>query len=176
MYIPFRSFHQKHTIKNIVWGELKRYVRYNTEKNKKFKKLRCRFFHRLRNRGFKKYVLSKLFQHVTYSQRDKLLNTELPLPNVCEPLTIQEAETRIILDGEAAYSLSQGDEATSDPLDFNPRTSTFLNATNSINSNSKIAQGNTRILGHHLGSTSTEGRVSFRQATRLFHIKNMAKC
>ena len=105
---------------------------------------------------------------------DKLLNTELSLPNICEPLTIQEAEMRIILDGEAAYSLSQGDEATSDPLDFNPRTSTFLNATNSINSNSKIAQGNTRILGHHLGSTSTEGRVSFRQATRLFHIKNMA--
>ena len=103
-------------------------------------------------------------------------NIELPLPNVCEPLTIQEAETRIILDGEAAYSLSQGDKATSDPLDFNPRTNTFLNATNSINSNSKIAQGNTRILGHHLGSTSTEGRVSFRQATRLFHIKNMAKC
>ena len=125
---------------------------------------------------FKKYVHTKLFQHVTYSQRDKLLNTQLPLPNVRELLTIQEAETRIILDEEAAYSLSQGDEATFDPLDFNPRTSTFLNATNSINSNSKIAQGNTRILGHHLGSTSTEGRVSFRQATRLFHIKNMAKC
>ena len=107
MYIPFRSFHQKHTIKNIVWGELKRYMRYNTEE-KIFKKLRCQFFHRLRNRGFKKYVLSKLFQHVTYSQRDKLLNTELPLPNVCEPLTIQEAETRIILDGEAAYICRKG--------------------------------------------------------------------
>ena len=80
MYIPFRSFHQKHTIKNIVWGELKRYVRYNTEE-----------------KNFKKYVLSKLFQHVTYSQRDKLLNTELPLPNVCEPLTIQEAERTILL-------------------------------------------------------------------------------
>ena len=175
MCIPFRSFHQKHTIKNIVWGELKRYVRYNTEE-KNFKKLRCRFFLRLRNRGFKKYVLSKLFEHVTYSQRDKLLNTETPLPNVCEPLTIQEAETRIILEGETAYSLSQGDEETSNHLDSNLRTSISLNANNSIiNSNSTIAQGNTRIPGHHQGSTSTEGRVSFRQATRLFHIKNMAK-
>ena len=80
-------------------GELKRYVRYNTEKIKK--KTQMLIFH-------------------TVLQKDKLLNTELPLPNVCEPLTIQEAKTRIILDGEAAYSLSQGDEATSDPLDFNP--------------------------------------------------------
>ena len=112
--IPFCSFHQKHTIKNIVWGELKRYVRYNTE-GKFFKKLRGRFFHRLRNRGFKKYVLSKLFQHVTYLQRDKLLNTELPLPNVCEPLISQEAERRIFLEGEATFSLSQGDEATANP-------------------------------------------------------------
>ena len=31
MYIPYRSFHQKHSIKNYVWGELMRYVRYNTE-------------------------------------------------------------------------------------------------------------------------------------------------
>ena len=133
-------------------------------------------FLRLRNRGFKKYVLSKLFQHVTYSQRDKLLNTELPLPNVCEPLTIQEAERRILLDGEAAYSLSQGDEGTTSHLVSNPQSSTFL-LNNNSNSNNTIAQGNARIIGRHQGITSTEGRVSFRQAIRLFHIKNMAlKC
>jgi len=34
MYIPYRSFHQRHTIKNYVWGELRRYVRYNTEEKK----------------------------------------------------------------------------------------------------------------------------------------------
>ena len=34
MYIPYRSFHQRHTIKNYVWGELKHYVRYNTEEKK----------------------------------------------------------------------------------------------------------------------------------------------
>ena len=82
MYIPFRSFHQRHTIKNFVWGELKRYVRFNTEE-KIFKKLKTRFFLNLHNRGFRKFVLTELFQHVTYSQRNKLLNTELPLPNVC---------------------------------------------------------------------------------------------
>ena len=68
MYIPHRAFHQRHTSKNYVWGELKRYVRYNTEE-KNFKKLRTRFFLRLRNRGFKKYTLMKLFSKITYSQK-----------------------------------------------------------------------------------------------------------
>ena len=60
MYIPYHSFHQRHTIKNYVWGELRRYEHYNTEE-KNFKKLKVRFFLRLRNRGFRKYMLSKLF-------------------------------------------------------------------------------------------------------------------
>ena len=113
MYIPHRSFHQRHTIKNYVWGELKRYVRYNTEE-KIFKKLKMRFFlrMRLRNRGFKKYVLTKLFRNVTYSLRNKLLKLESPLPNVCQPLTMQEAERRILQEGEAMFALSQEDGVT----------------------------------------------------------------
>ena len=63
MYIPYRSFHQRHTVKNYVWGELKCYVRNNTEE-KKFKKLKTQFFLSLRNCGFKKYVLTKLFQNI----------------------------------------------------------------------------------------------------------------
>ena len=47
MYIPYRSFHQWHTVKNYVWGELKCYVRNNTEE-KKCKKLKTQFFLRLR--------------------------------------------------------------------------------------------------------------------------------
>ena len=41
-YIPYQSFHQKHSIKNYVWGELKRYVRYNTEE-KTSKNSECGF-------------------------------------------------------------------------------------------------------------------------------------
>ena len=173
MYIPFRSFHQRHSIKNftIVWGELKRYVRFNTEE-KIFKKLKTRFFLRLRNRGFRKYVLKKLFQHVTYSQRNKLLNTELSFPNVCQPLTIQEAERRIVMEGEAAFSLSQGDVEISSLHD-----STLNSTTANNNSNNNSAQGNTRNQGHHLGVVSTEGSNTFRQAIWFFHIKNTAeKC
>ena len=109
MYIPFRSFHQRHTIKNYVWGELKRYVRYNTE-GKNVTKLKTRFFLRLRNKGFKKYLLKKLFQHVTYSQRNELLNSKISTPIVCDSLTLQEAEMRIISEGEEIFNLSQGEE------------------------------------------------------------------
>ena len=60
MYIPFCSFHQRHTIKNYVWGELKRYVCYNMEE-KILKKLKTRFFLMLRNRGFKKMFSKSYF-------------------------------------------------------------------------------------------------------------------
>ena len=99
VYIPYRSFHQRHTIKNYVWGELKRYVRYNTEE-KNFKKLRVRLFLRLRNRGFRKYKLTKLFSKVTYAQRNELLTKETPSSNAITSVTLQEAEMRLHLDGK----------------------------------------------------------------------------
>ena len=150
MYIPFRSFHQRHTIKNYVWGELKRYVRYNTE-GKNFTKLKTRFFLRLRNRGFKKYVLKTLFQHVTYSQRNKLLNSNTSLPIVCDSLTLQEAELKIIQEGEETFNLSQGVEALSLA---DPKTSTN-NAINLFYSNTD--QTHTETTGLQPGITSTKG-------------------
>ena len=115
MYIPYRSYHQRHSIKNYVWGELTRYVRYNTEE-KNFKKLKTKFFLRLRNRGFKKYLLRKLFSKITYTQRNKLLNTKTLLPNICEPVTYQEAERRLLLEGEERFAQSQEDGVISAPL------------------------------------------------------------
>ena len=151
MYIPFRSFHQRHTIKNYVWGELKRYVHYNTE-GKNFTKLKIRFIVRLRNRGFRKYLLKKLFQHVTYAQRNELLNSKISTPTVCDSLTLQEAETRIIRGGEEIFNLSQEEEVASLT---NPRTLT-LSTTNLRSSNNKD-QTNTGTTGLQPGITSTEG-------------------
>ena len=52
IYIPTNSGHQKHTINNYILGELHRSVRFNsTERN--FTKIKCKFFIRLRNRGYK---------------------------------------------------------------------------------------------------------------------------
>ena len=73
-YIPHKSNHQKHTIKNFVVNELKRYVKYNFEKLC-FLKLRNKCFDRLRNRGFRIRLLSKMFASVSYSSRNKYLLT-----------------------------------------------------------------------------------------------------
>ena len=72
MYIPFKSAHPRHTIKNYILGELKRYVRINTEEFN-FLKIRNKFFLRLRNRGFEKKKLTRWFSEVRYSLRAKYL-------------------------------------------------------------------------------------------------------
>ena len=71
MYIPYKSAHPRHTIKNYVLGELKRYVRINTEELN-FLKIKNNFFLRMRNRGFMKKVLVRWFSEVKYSNRAKL--------------------------------------------------------------------------------------------------------
>ena len=98
-----------------------RYVRYNTEE-KNFKKLKTQFFLRLRNRGFKKYLLLKLFSKITYAQRNKLLNKDKFFSNDCEPVTYQEAEKKLLREGEQLFAQSQGDEATTVPQASHPAT------------------------------------------------------
>ena len=71
-YIPQKSNHRKHTIKNYVLNELKRYIKFNSNKLG-FLRLQNKFFNSLKNRGFRKYGLSKLFATCSYSSRSKLL-------------------------------------------------------------------------------------------------------
>jgi len=72
MYIPCKSGHQKHTIRNFILGELKRYVRCSTQEFS-FLKTKNKFFKRLRQRGYKKVFLKKLFRKVKHSSRNSLL-------------------------------------------------------------------------------------------------------
>ena len=72
MYILYNSGHVSHTIKNYVLGEIKRYIRYNPLKLT-FLKIRTQFFSRLRNRGFKKVWLRRLFSVLKYEDRQKLM-------------------------------------------------------------------------------------------------------
>ena len=51
-YIPQKSNHKKHTIKNYVLNELKRYIKFNSNKLA-YLRLRNKFFDRLRNRGLR---------------------------------------------------------------------------------------------------------------------------
>ena len=84
-YIPQKSNHRKHTIKNYVLNELKRYIKFNSNKLG-FLRLRNKFFDRLRNLGFRKYGLSKLFAACSYSSRSKLLfkNDPVHISNVVQ--------------------------------------------------------------------------------------------
>ena len=101
-YIPKKSNHKKHTFKNLVVNELKRYVKYNSEKLG-FYKLRNKFFDRLRNRGFRKYLLSKIFASVSYSSRNKYLLTS----DKCYSTVFQEteAEAALIEVGEEMFNV-----------------------------------------------------------------------
>ena len=124
------------------------------QRGKNFKKLKTHFFLRLRNPGFRKYVLKKLFQHVTYSQSDKLLSSKLSLPTVCESLTLQEAEMTIIREGEEIFNPSQEEEVLSlaDP------TALTNNATNQINLfHSSINQANMATTSLQPGIILSEG-------------------
>ena len=95
-----------------------------------------------------------MFKHVTYSQKDKLLISKHSLSTVCESLTLQEAEMRIIQEGEEIFNLSQGEEALSlaDPITSTNNTINQLNLFHSSN-----AQANTGTADHLPGIISTEG-------------------
>ena len=108
-YIPQKSNHKKHTIKNFVVNELKRYVKFNSEKLW-FLKLRNKFFDRLRNRGFNTLSLNKFFALVSYASRDKYLyNNDNIYSNV-----IQETEAEKALE-ELAEETFQDHLASSIP-------------------------------------------------------------
>ena len=72
MYIPSKSGHQKHIIRNFILGELRRYVRICTQELS-FVRVKNKFFRRLRLRGYKKLFLKRLFGKVKHSSRNSLL-------------------------------------------------------------------------------------------------------
>ena len=80
----------------------------------------------------------------------ELLNSKISTPTVCDSLTLQEAETRIIREGEEIFNLSQEEEVASLA---DPRTITLSTTNLRINKD----QTNTKTTGLRPGITSTEG-------------------
>ena len=75
-----------------------------------FLKLRNKFFDRLRNRGFRKYCLSKLFSAVSYTSRNKYLtNGDKIYSNVIQET---QADQAIIEVAEETFSNNLGEEPT----------------------------------------------------------------
>ena len=121
----------------------------------KFQKTQNTIFPVTSQSWFNKYVLTKLFRNVTYSQRNKLLKLESPLPNVCQPLTMQEAERRILQEGEALFALSQEDGVTfAHPASTLNAALTFNAAAQTQTCNMPKSTAGTSI---HQGISSTEG-------------------
>ena len=98
MYIPANSGYQQHTINNFILGELQRYVRFNTIK-KNFFKIKRKFFIRLRNRGYTKNFLLRLFGKIKFGSRNKLLVISADNENYRETSN-SGSDTNLINDAE----------------------------------------------------------------------------
>ena len=114
----------------------------------------------------------KFFSKITYAQRNELLKKDSPLSNMCEPITFQEAERRMLLDGERAFANSQeeqGDEATSVLPALN-------NSINNINMNTNATNPESRAeTSRHPRSASLEGWILVFSPPRPFTLKILAK-
>ena len=108
MYIPATSGHQKHTINNFILGELTRYVRFNTQK-KNFLKIKRKFFVRLRNRGYKKVFLARLFKKVKYGTRNKLLAISADNENY-RGIGNDRSDTSLVNDAERMFQQTFSEE------------------------------------------------------------------
>ena len=108
MYIPATSGHQQHTINNFILGELRSYVRFNTlEKN--FIKLKRNFFLRLRNRGYTKIALSRLFRKIKFGSRNKLLAISADNENYRETGN-NRSDTILINEAERMFQMTFSEE------------------------------------------------------------------
>ena len=102
MYIPAKSGHAKHIIKNFIRGELKRYVRCNSIKSN-YLKIRNKIFCRLRKRGYKKVPLRRLFRSVKFESRNILLAISTENLDFCE-IRDSEVDVGIVKDAERIFT------------------------------------------------------------------------
>ena len=103
-------------------------------------------------------MLSKLFSKVTYTQSDELLKILLdaPLSNALNSVTLQEAEKRMILDGEKALAASQ-EEAKAEDIPARTELPTHNLNNNNNNNSHQTDPRNTAGTSRHSRVLSIEG-------------------
>ena len=101
MYVPAKSGHTKHTIKNFILNELKMYVRYNTVEHIFFK-IWNTYIASLRNCGYKKVPLKKLLRCVQFADRMNLLTLSQDKLDF-RKISNTEVECVLIVDGEHIF-------------------------------------------------------------------------
>ena len=102
-------------------------------------------------------MLSKLFSKITYTQRDELLKIDAPLSNVLNSVTLQEAEKRMILDGEKALAASQEEAKAEDIPALTELLAHNLNNNSTNNNNRHTDPRNTAGTSRHSRVLSIEG-------------------
>ena len=101
MYIPCKSGHQKHTVRDFIIEKLRRYVRCSTQEFS-FLKTKNNFFKRLRQREFKKLFLKILFWKVKHSSRNILLKIS-PQQNIEDKFYSQTKENNVVENAEQIF-------------------------------------------------------------------------
>ena len=117
MYIPAKSGHQKHTINNFILGELRRYVRFNTLK-RNFTKIKCKFFQRLRNCGYAKKFLLRLFSKVKFGCKNELLAIS---ENIIDEFEIDSERSDTVLINDAERMFQNVFSEVNLPMENNPQ-------------------------------------------------------
>ena len=71
-YIPFNSFHGRHTFRGWVVAELLRLATHSSTPNIWLEETKC-FYHHLSSRGYPRRFLAQVFQEVTWARRTEVL-------------------------------------------------------------------------------------------------------
>jgi len=80
LYIPYLSFHTPAAKKSFIQTELMRYIR-NTSNQSDYNDLKWIFYQRLRDRGYPKEFLNRIFDSIYYVDRDWFLLSSSELLN-----------------------------------------------------------------------------------------------
>ncbi len=74
-YIPFTSFHGRHTFRGWVLAEILRLLTHSS--TPEIWKMECKvFYHHLCSRGYPRWFLQVVFQEVTWARRSELLSRD----------------------------------------------------------------------------------------------------
>ena len=71
LYVPFASFHPRHTKKGLIRGELTRLIRLSST-HEAYLEARRAFYQHLRDRGYPRMFIVRIFNSIAWSERRRM--------------------------------------------------------------------------------------------------------
>ena len=87
LYVPFKSYHRRSTLKGFIKGELLRYL-LNSSKREFYDVTKLKFWNRLVTRGYPKAFIRPIFNSIDFSDRNIGTFSNLKQPSSFIPLKI----------------------------------------------------------------------------------------